>query len=500
MTYHQKISGIFSALGGQVNLETLQGLKVTSPWTGENVAHIPIDTPETLTEKINRARSAQQRFAALPRRDRVKLVEAYATGLKAAQASLAEVIRIEAGKTSKEALGEAVGSADVLFKAIADSTLADSGGMQRVKERPPAGVVGLITSFNFPMVVAHWTAGAALIAGNAIVWKPSEKTPLSALACKAVFDRAMPAFGDLLQVVIGERTIGEALVGNEGVDIISATGSVGMGKGISETLKRKKNNSLAPILELGGNNGVIISQHVTLEHLKWSVSSIMNSFLGTTGQRCTNTRRIIVHESRLNETVALFEKEIEQFMAQHSQSDLPREDNPFGYAALIDEDAFNRFEHAKQQAQKEGGRIVLGNRLADAVQPGAYYVQPALAVMPEQSAIMHSETFAPLLYIVPYKNLEDAFVMLNAPENAGLVAGIYTLSQQEADSFSARAEAGHALINSPKGTGTPAYGMGFGGNKASGTGEILNSADPLAAFTRPGKFTRIAQNKDIPLT
>jgi aldehyde dehydrogenase (NAD+) len=172
--------------------------------------------------------------------------------------------------------------------------------------------------------------------------------------------------------------------------------------------------------------------------------------------------------------------------------------NDFGYGPLIDADAFARFEQAKQQAVREGGRIVLGKRLLEKDYPKADYVEPALALMPEQSAIMHEETFAPLLFIVPYEgDLANAIAMMNAPANAGLVSAIYTLSQKEADQFAAETQAGHGVINSPKGTGTPAFGMGFGGNKASGEGEILNTADPLRAFTRDTHFTRIAQYKEI---
>ncbi|MGE0753745.1 MAG: aldehyde dehydrogenase [Alphaproteobacteria bacterium] len=501
MTTHSRVIEIFRSLGSDVNLETLQGLKVTTPWTGENVAHIPLDDTASLNEKVARAKAAQQRFSSLPRRGRVKLVETYAKALKDNQQHLADIIHIEAGKTPKEAAGEAGASADVLLKAIADTTLPDVGAIQRIKERPPAGIVGLITSFNFPMVVAHWTAGAAFIAGNGIIWKPSEKTPLSALACKAVFDKALPAFADLLQVAIGDRhAVGGPMVAHEDVDIISATGSVGMGKGIQQTLSDKKNNTLHPILELGGNNGVIIGEHVTPEHIAWSVAAIMQSFLGTTGQRCTNTRRIIVHASKLGEVVATFKNEIENFLSQYSTGDGFDRANSFGYGALIDSIEFGNFEHAKQQATEEGGTVLFGNRLHTEKFPNAFYVEPALVLMPQQTPVMHTETFAPLLYVVPYEGaLQNGLALMNAPENAGLVAGIYTLSQQEADEFAAHCEAGHALINSPKGTGTPAYGMGFGGNKDSGCGEILNSADPLAAFTRPGKFTRIALNKEIVL-
>ena len=484
-------------LGSAAQTNAAGGLAVTSPDSGAVIATLAVDTATTLNEKITRAKKAQEKFATLKRAERERVVEAYAAAMKVHREVLGNIIHQEAGKTPKEAQGEADGSADIMLKTIKDATLPDLGNMSRVKERKPVGVVGLITSFNFPMAVAHWTMGAAFLAGNAVVWKPSEKTPLSALACKAVFDAAVPEYADLFQVLIGMRDVGEALVAHENVDMISATGSVAMGQGIKATLAKKKNNSVPPILELGGNNGVIISDKMTDDHLEFAVKAIMGSFLGTTGQRCTNTRRAIVHTSQLEKTVALFTAQIEAFLNAASNEHAFESGNDMGYAALIDKDAFERFEVAKKQVVAEGGRIVLGERLWTKEKPDAYHVQPALAVLPTQTEIMHKETFAPLLCIAPYKNFDEAIAMQNAPENAGLVAGIYTLNQKEADLFAQACTAGHALINAPKGTGTPAHGMGFGGNKHSGCGEILNSADPLQAFTRAGTFTRIAQNKDI---
>jgi aldehyde dehydrogenase (NAD+) len=472
------------------------GLAVSSPYDSALLTTLPIDTAQSVDAKIIRAKKAQTLWAKKNRAAHAALLESLAGALKAEREAIGEVIHLEAGKTRKEALGETDGSADVILKTIKDATLPEFSGMLRTKERPAAGAVGLITSFNFPLVVANWTLAPALLAGNAVVWKPSEKTPLAALAMKAVFDTVAGEFSDLLQVIIGGREVGEALVAHEGIDLVSATGSVAMGKGIKATLSKKKNNRLRPILELGGNNGVIISGTMSTEHLKWSLDAIMNSFLGTTGQRCTNTRRLIVHSSHMAAVEKMLTENIETFLKANFSPSGFTPDNAYGYGPLIDADAFSRFEQAKQAASKEGGRIVMGRRLMETT--AGYYVEPALAILPKQSDIMHQETFAPILFIAPYAgNIEDAISLQNAPSNAGLVAGIYTQSQREADIFAAHCEAGHALINSPKGTGTPAYGMGFGGNKDSGEGEILNSADPLAAFVRPDSFRRIAQNKDI---
>jgi len=490
----QKIADIFKTLGQ--NPEN-GSLAVTAPASGDVIARIKEDTAATLGDKIARAAAAQKTFGARTRREREKRVEVLAAAIKANREPLAECLHIESGKTMKETFVEVDGSADVLLKTIKDASLPELGGILRVKERPPVGNVGLITSFNFPMVVAYWTIAPALLAGNAVIWKPSEKTPLVALACKAVFDKVAGADKDLLQIAIGGRDIGQALVAHESIGMVSATGSVGMGKAIQATLAKKKGNVAPPILELGGNNGVIISDKISPEHLVWSLNALMNSFLGTTGQRCTNTRRLFVHQSLYDKAAAQLETLIKNFMASAVKNGAMDADNAMGYNALIDEDAFNRFERAKKQAVEEGGRIVLGSRILQKEFPKAYFVEPALAVLPKQTKIMHEETFAPLLFVVPYNNFDEAIKLVNEPANAGLVNAIYTQSQDEADKFAYTNQAGHSLINSAKGTGTPAHGMGFGGNKDSGTGEILNAADPLAAFTRRDRFTRIAQNKDV---
>lgn len=475
-----------------------QGLAVTCPADGSTLAHLIPDSAQSIDSKMHSAANAQTRWHSLLRPEREKKLEQFAAALRSHREQLATLITYEAGKTPKEAMVEADGIADIILKTIKDASLPEFNGMLRRKEREPLGVVALITSFNFPLVVAGWTLAPALLAGNAVVWKPSEKTPLVATATKAIWDNTHPEYADLLQLAIGLRNIGEALVAHDVVAMVSATGSVGMGKGINATLA-KKQSPARTILELGGNNAVVISQHVTPAHLAWTAGALLHSFFGTSGQRCTNSRRVIIHRSHHGELIRLLTEKLAAFIASGViTSPLAGTSNDYGYGPLIDEDAFNRFEYAKSQARAQGGEILFGARLLAEQFPAAYYVEPALALMPEQTLIMHEETFAPLLYITPYDgDIHHAITLANAPANGGLVGAIYTQKQSEADLFATLNQAGHCLINSPRGTGTPAYGMGFGGNKDSGEGEILNSADPLAAFTRHTRFMRIAQNKDI---
>ena len=499
MTSSQLVAEIFKRISSQVSLAEHAGLAVHSPADGALIARLAQDDPESLSRKITDASLAQKAWCVHSRHERVLLLEALSAAIKNHRESLAELITLEAGKTSKEALGEVDSSADVILKTCKDAALADFGGMRRCKERPPVGLVGLITSFNFPLVVANWTIAPALLAGNAVLWKPSEKTPLTALAYKTIFDQVAGSRSNLLHTLIGGREVGGSMVAHQSVDMISATGSVAMGKGIKATLDKKQNNGIKPILELGGNNGIIISERVSSAHLEWSANSLLNSFLGTTGQRCTNTRRLIVHRSKYDQVAALFEKHVQAFVTSGAIANpLSGASNEYGYGPLIDGDAYQRFEKAKASVVAEGGKILFGKRLREAEYPQGFYVEPALALLPQQTQIMFEETFAPLLYITPYDgDIAHAITILNAPDNAGLVNGIYTQSQKEADTFAAHNQAGHSVINSAKGTGTPAFGMGFGGNKESGEGEILNAADPLRAFTSDDAYHRIAQNIDV---
>ncbi len=473
-------------------------LIVTSPCDGAVIAELATDTGQTLAYKINNAKQTQENWQKNQRGAREKLLVTFSDAINENKQSLIDLVVYDAGKTVKEATAEVAGAADILKKTIENATLPEFGGMARCKERPPVGTVGLITSFNFPLAVAHWTIAPALLAGNAVVWKPSEKTPMVAIAIKEIFDKIAGDYAGLLQIIIGGRELGSRLVSHEQIDMISATGSVAMGQGIKAALAQKKNNSIPPILELGGNNGVIISDKITPEHLEFAVNSIMGSFLATSGQRCTNTRRLIVQHRVYNDVISALKQNIQNFITSGAiVNPLSGVSNDYGYAALIDEDSYLRFESAKKQVMLEGGEIRFGERLLIHESPNVYFVEPAIAMMPKQSQVMHKETFAPLLFVTPYHEFSEAIEMVNAPENAGLVGGIYTQNKKEAEIFARENGAGHSVINSPKGTGTPAFGMGFGGNKHSGEGEILNNADPLQAFTRVGKFSRIAINSAV---
>lgn len=480
--------------------ETLpDSLIVTSPCDGTVIATLTADSEQTLAYKIEKAVAVQEKFHNKTLRPaREKLLIAFSDALNENRQSLADIIVYDAGKTAKEAMAEVVGAIDILKKTIEDATLPDLNGMRRCKDRAPVGVVGLITSFNFPIAVAHWTIAPAILAGNAVLWKASEKAPMVALSVKEIFDKIAGDYADLLQLVVGGKEIGAKLVADERVGMISATGGIEMGYNVKTAINQKKNNATPPILELGGNNCVVISHKVTPEHLEWSVNAVIGSFFASGGQRCTNTRRLFIHIKVYDEVIALLKRRIEDFVASGAiVNPLSGISNDYGYGVLIDEAAFKRLEFAKQNVKKQYGEWHYGNRLLVHESPNVFCVEPALAIMPMQTLIMIEEIFAPLLFIVKYNKFIEAIAMLNAPSNSGLVNAIYTQNSLEAEIFIRHSEAGHTLINPPKGTSTPAFGMGFGGNKNSGEGEILNSADPLQAFTRSRMVRRAAQNISI---
>lgn len=458
-------------------------MQVLSPIDGLQIFALQIDTAQQVGSKIVLAAAMQERWAEKCPNMRAEMLQKFADAVEVAAEDLTQIIHIEAGKTVAEAAGEVTNFVKVMrtnCEAEIARNLPDLGIMQRQKIYKPVGVVALITSYNFPLAVAGWTLAPALLAGNAVVWKPSEKTPLTALAVQAIFAKTLPDVAPLLQVAIGAAEVGKAVVEHKQIAMVSATGSVGMAQAILQVHKGK----VPPVLEAGGNNAVVVSQANSPENLKFALQSIISSFLAGGGQKCTNTRRLFVHSAIYAGFVGDLKTALKKFIAGGCDG--------YGYAPLIDGAAFVQFEAAKR------GQVSFGARRLQEQFPNAFYVEPALVELPTQTEIMHHECFAPLLYIVKYDDFSAAVEAVNAPENAGLVNGIYTQSRAEFEEFAAKNEAGHTVVNSPTGTGTPAHGMGFGGNKLSGQGEILNGENQLLPFTLGAN--RVAVNGQVELS
>ena len=368
-------------------------LDVTTPVTGEIVACVRTTTPSQVARQVDRANRAFRSWRLVPAPKRGELIRLLAEELRMAKADLGRLVSIEVGKIESEGLGEVQEMIDICDFAVGLSR--QLYGLTIATERPghrmmetwhPLGVTGVITAFNFPVAVWSWNSALALVAGNSVVWKPSEKTPLTALACEAIFARATARFGqapdDLLSVIIGAGDVGEALVDNPNVPLVSATGSTGMGRIVGPRLAAR---FARQILELGGNNAGIVCPSADLDI---ALRAIAFGSMGTAGQRCTTMRRLIVHEDVYDDLVPRLRRAYETVSVG----------NPLSSDALvgplIDQAAFNNMRQALSEATEQGG-IVTGGERIETESGAAYYVRPALAEMPAQTDTVTRETFAP---------------------------------------------------------------------------------------------------------
>jgi len=335
----------------------------------------------------------------------------------------------------------------------------------------PLGVVGVISAFNFPVAVWAWNATLAWACGNPVVWKPSEKTPLTALACQALLDRALRRFGQdggtaapahLSQVLNGGAAPGQALADDARVALLSATGSTRMGRAVGPRVAARFGRCL---LELGGNNAIIVTARADLD---LAVRGILFGAYGTAGQRCTSTRRVIAHHSVHDDLVA----RLERARAQLRVGD-PREAGVL-VGPLVDQAAWLGMQAALAQAADQGGVVSGGERMLVGGQEGAYYAAPALVQMPAQSAVVCFETFAPILYTLRYDSLDEAIALQNAVPQ-GLSSAIFTNDLREAEAFLAASGSDCGIANVNIGTSGAEIGGAFGGEKETGGGRESGS-------------------------
>ena len=330
----------------------------------------------------------------------------------------------------------------------------------------PLGVVGVITSFNFPVAVWAWNAALALVCGNTLVWKPSEKTPLVALATHALFERAAARFGEapegLSTVLVGGRDVGEMLVEDARVQLVSATGSTAMGRAIAPRLAGRFAKS---ILELGGNNAAVVCASAPLD---LAVRAIAFAAMGTAGQRCTTLRRLIVHEDVYDELLG----RLRRAYASVAVGD-PR-DGAALVGPLIDQNAYAAMRAALDEARAAGGVILGGERVLTETFPNAFYVRPALVEMPGQTDVVRRETFAPILYVMKFRSLDEA-IALNNDVAHGLASSIFTARLDEAERFMAADGSDCGIVNVNIGPSGAEIGGAFGGEKDTGGGREAGS-------------------------
>jgi aldehyde dehydrogenase (NAD+) len=497
---------ILQRLGVPAASYTSGKLRVNSPITGEQIAHV-IDTSATdATAAIARADAAFQTWRNVPAPRRGELVRLLGEELRAAKTDLAILVTLEAGKITSEGAGEVQEMIDICDFAVGLSrqlhgiTMTTERSEHRMMETwHPLGVCGVISAFNFPVAVWSWNAALALVCGNAVVWKPSEKTPLCALAAHSIALRAINKFNSvsndapagLLELLIGKRDIGEILVDDPRVKVLSATGSTAMGKSVAPRLAERFARA---ILELGGNNAAIVCPSADLD---LTLRAIAFSAIGTAGQRCTSLRRLFVHDSVYAQLVP----KLVQVYANVAVGD-PRAAGTL-VGPLIDASAFVGMQAALAESRQLGAVVHGGERVKtnissseNASSSNAYLVRPALVELASHAGPALRETFAPILYVVRYTELSDAIAMNNAVA-AGLSSSIFTLNMREAEQFIASSGSDCGIANVNIGPSGAEIGGAFGGEKETGGGREAGS-DSWKAYMRRATNT-VNYSTSLPL-
>ncbi len=468
---------------------------VRSPIDGSVIGTPPDADVAQMQAAIARAHAAWLQWREVPAPRRGELVRLFGAELRTHKAALAQLVSLEAGKVTSEGEGEVQEMIDICDFAVGLSrqlhglTIAsERPGHRMMEQYLPLGVVGIISAFNFPVAVWSWNAALAIVCGDACVWKPSEKTPLTALATQALFERARAAFGHapegLSELVLGGANVGQALVDDARVALVSATGSTRMGRAVGPRVAARFGRCL---LELGGNNAIIVTPSADLD---LAVRGILFGAYGTAGQRCTTTRRVIAHASIHDELVARLERARGQL----------RVGNPLEAGTLvgplIDGAAYEAMQKALDAARAQGGEVTGGDRALAKDFPEAWYAEPALVRMPAQTDIVCHETFAPILYVLRYQSLDEAIALHNAVPQ-GLSSAIFSNDLRETEIFLSASGSDCGIANVNIGTSGAEIGGAFGGEKETGGGRESGS-DAWKAYMRRATNT-INYSRALPL-
>ncbi len=490
-----EIRGLLAKLGVAEEAYAGGTMEVRSPITGQVIAWVKTTSEAEAKEEIAAAKLAFIKWRSVPAPKRGELVRLLGEELRAEIATLGRLVTIESGKLLSEGFGEVQEMIDIcvfaagLSRQLAGLTIASERKDHRMMETwHPLGVVGVISAFNFPVAVWSWNAALALVCGNAVVWKPSEKTPLTALATMALFERAAKKMGDvpegLCGLLVGGMGLGEMLVDAPEIPLVSATGSTAMGRAVGPRLAKRFAKAL---LELGGNNAAIVCPSADLD---LAVRAIAFSAMGTAGQRCTTLRRLIVHGSVYDALVG----KLKRVYATVAVGD-PRESGVL-VGPVIDARSFAAMQDALQQARAAGATVTGGERVVVEGAEDAFYVRPALVEIAAQVEVVKRETFAPILYVLRYEELEDAIAMQNdVPQ--GLSSSIFTLNVREAERFLSAAGSDCGIANVNIGTSGAEIGGAFGGEKETGGGRESGS-DAWKQYMRRATNT-INYGTELPL-
>ncbi|MCW2831881.1 MAG: aldehyde dehydrogenase family protein [Aeromicrobium sp.] len=484
---------ILVRLGAGDPFVTEGDLVCRSPIDGAEIGRLASHAADAVGQVIGRAEAAFHEWRTVPAPVRGQFVRQLGELLREHKDDLGALVSIEAGKIVSEGLGEVQEMIDICDLAVGLSrqlhglTIAtERPGHRMMEQWHPLGVVGVISAFNFPVAVWSWNAALAFVCGDAVVWKPSEKTLLTAVACQALAREAGRRAGvpdGLTSVMLGDGSIGEVLVDDPRVPLVSATGSPRMGRRVAPRVAARLGRTL---LELGGNNAAIVAPSADLD---LAVRGIVFSAVGTAGQRCTSLRRVIVHETIRDDLVTRLKAAYETLPIGS-----PLEASTL-VGPLIDEAAYRDFGAAVEQAQSDGGVLVTGGSRAD-VEGGGFYVHPAIIDMPAQTDIVKAETFAPVLYVLTYSDFDEA-IRLHNDVAQGLSSSIFTLDVREAETFVSAIGSDCGIANVNIGPSGAEIGGAFGGEKETGGGRESGS-DAWRSYMRRATNT-VNYSTELPL-
>lgn len=466
-----------------------------SPIDGGELSRLAWGSDPSASKAAAAATDAFEVLRVVPAPRRGEAVRRFGQVLREHREALATIVTWEAGKIRSEAVGEVQEMIDIcdfavgLSRQLYGKTMTSERAAHRLTEQwHPLGPVAVITAFNFPVAVWAWNAAIAIVCGDPVVWKPSEKTPLCALACHQLLMQALEGLDDIPRavssVIVGGAEVGQSLASDARFPLVSATGSVRMGRQVGATVAKRLGRSL---LELGGNNGAIVTPSADRD---LTLRAAVFSAAGTAGQRCTSLRRLIVHRSRYDELVNAVRSVYHRLPVGD-----PRLEHTL-VGPLIDEAAFVAMERALDTARAQGGTVHFGERVKDGVPEGGWYVRPALVEMPSHAAIMTEETFAPILYVLPYDDLDEAVRIHNSVPQ-GLSSAIFTADVREAERFCGPAGSDCGIANVNVGTSGAEIGGAFGGEKDTGGGRESGS-DAWKAYMRRATNT-VNYSDDLPL-
>jgi aldehyde dehydrogenase (NAD+) len=486
------------------NNGTITGLKSSnsknyqpsiSPVDGQLIGAVSNTTEKEYDKVIRTAQQAYETWRLMPAPKRGEIVRQYGEALRALKEPLGRLVSYEMGKSLQEGYGEVQEMIDICDFAVGLSrqlyglTMHSERGNHRMYEQwHPLGVVGVISAFNFPVAVWSWNAMIALVCGDVVVWKPSEKTPLCGVACMNIFSYVLKNNNlpeGIVSLINGDYRVGELMTQDNRVPLISATGSTRMGKIVGAAVAQRLGRSL---LELGGNNAIIITPDADL---KVVVTGALFGAVGTAGQRCTTTRRLIIHES-------VYDKVTKALVKAYKQISIGNPLNPANHMGpLIDIQAVYQYQKALEAIKNQGGKmLVQGGVLKGKKYASGCYVLPCIAEVSNDMPIVQHETFAPILYVMSYRTLDEAIAMQNnVPQ--GLSSAIMTNNLREAEQFLSAAGSDCGIANVNIGTSGAEIGGAFGGEKETGGGRESGS-DSWKAYMRRQTNT-INYGKDLPL-